>query len=55
MAEKKVKKTETAKAVESKDKSYSITKSNGRVIYRKNLDDAIIARYKSNGWKVEVS
>ena len=55
MAEKKTKTTETTKTTQPGSKSYSITKANGKVIYRKNLDDKVIAIYKSHGWKVEVA
>ena len=48
MADKKpVKKTTTI------DKIYNITKSNGNVIQRKNLEDVMLARYKKNGWTVK--
>ena len=50
MAEKKAsKKTETKTA----PKSYAITKSNGKVIYRDGLGDIKKKRLKAKGWKVE--
>ena len=48
MAEKKVKKIEV-----EKNKTFLITKSNGRIIQRDNLPKNIIAGYKFKGWKVE--
>ena len=48
MAEKKAaKKTTTVTTV------YNITKTNGRVIQRTDIDDTMLKRYKENGWKVE--
>ena len=39
----------------AKSSKLKITKSNGRVIFRNssNVDDGVMKRYKSKGWKVE--
>ena len=47
MAEKKAKKEKKTTT------TYNIIKKNGRTIQRTNLDDLMIKRYKSKGWKVE--
>ena len=48
MAEKK----ESAKVVKTPTK-YSITKPNGKIIFRDTLEDAEIKMYESKGFKVE--
>ena len=52
-AKKKEVKKEVKKVVKSS--KLKITKSNGRVIFRNssNVDDGVMKRYKSKGWKVE--
>ena len=50
MAEEKKKEV---KKVEKKVTSYKITKSNGNVIYRDNLENQEIKVYESKGHKVE--
>ena len=49
MAEKK----EAKKVVEKKEaKQLKITKPNGKIVYRENLE-GLLNSYKSKGWKVE--
>tara|TARA_R110002020_G_scaffold15762_1_gene56326 strand:+ start:284 stop:493 length:210 start_codon:yes stop_codon:yes gene_type:complete len=55
VAEVKKTKKESKKAVKKVaiNKSYSITKSNGNVIYRSMMGDLSLKNYKAKGWKVE--
>ena len=50
--DKKVTKKETKKPVDVKSVEYKITKSNGGVIFRKDIGDYKKV-YESKGWKVE--
>ena len=55
MAEqKKVEKPKVEKK-ETKPKKlpYAITKSNGKVIYRNNIDSVVKKQYTAKGWKVK--
>tara|TARA_R100001230_G_C5678067_1_gene184130 strand:- start:1623 stop:1796 length:174 start_codon:yes stop_codon:yes gene_type:complete len=55
MAEqKKVEKPKVEKK-ETKPKkvTYAITKSNGKVIYRNNIDSVVKKQYTAKGWKVK--
>jgi len=49
-AEKKV--TKKTKKI-SKKKTYTITKSNGKIIHRDRVGDLMLKNYETKGWKVE--
>ena len=54
MAEaKETKKTKKVTKKVAKNKSYAITKSNGKVIYRAMMGDLSLKNYADKGWKVE--
>ena len=49
-AEKKV--TKKTKKI-TKKKTYTITKSNGKIIHRDRVGDLMLKNYETKGWKVE--
>ena len=53
MADKKTSKKKATPKKEATSNSFAITKSNGKVIYRNEMDDTKKKRLEGKGWKVE--
>ena len=51
--EKKDKKVAKKTKKVAKKKTYTITKSNGKVIHRDRVGDLMLKNYEDKGWKVE--